>query len=306
MKLSRISYLIGVGLVSLSLGACGTNSKSGEWKAGGGSEWQVGGYEQHHPQQGTRTLSAMGTQCYFCSGKPVKQPVIVMDGDKDGVVDGQDDCPTTPTGIVVDSKGCALDSDKDGVPGYRDNCPATSRGVTVDSMGCPPDHDGDGVPDYRDKCPTTPANVMVNPRGCALDSDKDGVVDYKDSCPNTPKGASVNAKGCWVLKNLNFDTGKSTIKSSSHKMLNKVATILKSTQNMNVEIQGHTDNRGSNSMNAALSKARAKAVLKYLVGQGVDPDTLTANGYGPNQPADSNDTAEGRANNRRVELKPMQ
>jgi OmpA-OmpF porin, OOP family len=301
MKLSRVSFLFGVGLLSLTLGACTSPNAGDEWKMENQDGWKVGSNAQHHPQKGKTNISAIGTQCYFCDGKG-----MVKDGDNDGVLDDKDSCPTTPAGVVVDSKGCALDSDNDGVPGYRDNCPGTPAGVAVNAMGCAPDSDGDGVADYRDKCPGTMKNVPVNSRGCPLDSDKDGVTDNKDDCPKTPRGASVTTKGCWVLKNLHFDTSKSKIKSSSYRMLDKVANVLKKAQNLQIEIQGHTDSKGSDATNARLSMARAKSVLRYFVGKGVNADRLTAKGFGPSMPVASNATAEGRANNRRVELNPTQ
>ncbi len=122
------------------------------------------------------------------------------DSDKDGVEDKLDECPNTPAGVAVDSKGCPLDDDKDGVPNYLDKCPGTPAGVQVDSLGCPIDSDGDGVADYLDKCPNTPAAAkgMIDENGCPLDSDGDGVADYLDQCPGTPAAAKgfVDEKGC--------------------------------------------------------------------------------------------------------------
>jgi OOP family OmpA-OmpF porin len=169
----------------------------------------------------------------------------------------------------------------------------------------PMDSDGDGVADGKDACPGTPRGVTVDSKGCPLDSDGDGVYDYLDKCPNTPMGATVDARGCWVIRGINFNTGESLINPVSYRLLDEVADILARNPTLKVEIQGHTDNRGSAAFNRKLSEKRANAVLDYLVQKGVSRDRLTAAGYGFSRPAASNDTPEGRAQNRRVELKPM-
>jgi OmpA-OmpF porin, OOP family len=119
-----------------------------------------------------------------------------VDTDGDGVSDKKDECPNTPAGCVVDSKGCPIDSDGDGVCDGIDTCPNTPSGVRVDDKGCPSDSDGDGVPDGPDQCPNTPAGCTVDANGCPVDSDRDGVCDGLDQCANTPAGARVDDKGC--------------------------------------------------------------------------------------------------------------
>jgi OmpA-OmpF porin, OOP family len=229
-----------------------------------------------------------------------------LDSDKDGVPDYLDQCPNTPSGVKVDAKGCPIDSDKDGVPDYLDKCPDTPAGVKVDSVGCPLDSDKDGVPDYMDKCPDTPSRVKVDSVGCPLDSDEDGVADYLDQCPNTPKGATVDKRGCWVIKGLQFDTAKSNIKPEYTKQLDDVVSILKENPGLKIEIAGHTDNAGKAAYNEKLSMKRAQAVQAYIEKKGITKDRLTAKGYGFSKPVASNDTPEGKAENRRVELTPIQ
>src|SRR5512146_1197505 len=118
------------------------------------------------------------------------------DSDGDGVLDGDDKCPGTPHGAVVDKKGCPVDTDGDGVYDGLDQCPNTPHGAKVDSVGCPIDTDGDGVPDGLDRCPDTPPGATADALGCPSDSDGDGVLDGLDQCPNTPPGTPVNAVGC--------------------------------------------------------------------------------------------------------------
>ena len=168
----------------------------------------------------------------------------------------------------------------------------------------PQDSDGDGVIDSLDKCPDTPRGVTVDKVGCPLDTDGDGVYDYKDRCPGTPEGARVNELGCWILGGVLFDTGKWTIKPEAYPELDDIVAVMKKNQALKVEIQGHTDNRGSKTMNQTLSEKRANAVMEYLVKMGIQPQRLSAVGYGLSMPVASNGTAKGRALNRRVELKP--
>ena len=229
---------------------------------------------------------------------------VVVDSDGDGVPDDRDQCSNTPNGVSVDSKGCPLDSDGDGVPDYLDRCPGTPGGVSVDSSGCPIDSDGDGVADYLDKCPGTPAGVSVDKTGCPLDSDGDGVPDHLDRCPDTPKGATVNDVGCWAFEGtVLFGFDKYDIRSEAYPLLDEVVSILRQNPGVEVEIQGHTDGIGNAAYNQRLSENRAKAVMDYLVSHGIASYRLSAKGYGLTQPIESNDTEEGRAKNRRVELR---
>ncbi len=238
------------------------------------------------------------------------------DGDGDGVPDHLDKCPDTPKGVEVDANGCPIDSDGDGVPDYLDKCPGTPKGVEVDADGCPIDSDGDGVPDTADKCPNTPKGVKVDTNGCPVDSDGDGVPDYLDKCPGTPKGVPVDDSGCpiagievagdeWFVRGqVLFDVNRETIKPGAAEVLLRVADFLKKNQQYLVEIQGNTDSTGPLAWNMKLSEMRAEAVKSYLVTNGVAGDRLTTKGFGPNEPLAPNNTAEGRAKNRRVDFKP--
>jgi hypothetical protein len=229
-----------------------------------------------------------------------------LDSDGDGIPDYLDKCPDTPKGVEVDCDGCPLDSDGDGVPDYLDECPGTPRGVAVDGRGCPLDSDGDGVPDYRDKCPGTPKGVKVDSAGCPLDSDGDGVPDYRDACPGTPRGALVDERGCWVIGDTLFDFDKYVIKPQYYPLLDQVISVLKKNPSLHVEIEGHTDNFGSQAYNQILSHRRANAVMNYLIQGGIDKKRLSAVGYDFSRPRASNETEEGRALNRRVQFRPHQ
>jgi OOP family OmpA-OmpF porin len=148
--------------------------------------------------------------------------------------------------------------------------------------------------------PPKPAPVAAAP--VVLDSDGDGVPDSRDKCPNTPKGVKVNADGCWELKGVYFDSDKAVIKDT--KVLDEAVAILKANPKLTGEVHGYTDSTASPEYNQKLSEARAKAVRDYFVKQGIAPERIRAKGYGETNPVASNDTVEGRAMNRRVELHP--
>ncbi len=154
-------------------------------------------------------------------------------------------------------------------------------------------------------CPPVPCPPACKQKVGPKDSDGDGVIDSLDRCPNTPKGAKVNKVGCWVVKGLLFDFNKADIKPQYYKNLNEVIKVLKANPGLKVEIQGHTDNIGSAAYNMQLSLRRAQAVADYLVKHGISPARLKVKGYGFTRPVASNDTPEGRALNRRVQLKPL-
>ncbi len=233
------------------------------------------------------------------------------DSDGDGVLDDSDRCPNSAIGAIVDATGCELDSDGDGVPDRIDQCPGTQRGVEVDANGCALDSDGDGVPDFRDRCPDTPPGTAVGEDGCTLDDDGDGVLNVNDACPNTPAGARVDFRGCEIrdeisLPGVNFENNSDVLLPSSVRTLDGAVDTLRRYSDLVVECDGHTDSRGAAEYNQNLSQRRAVAVCDYLQDNGIDGDRLSARGYGESQPIASNETAEGRAANRRVTLKVIQ
>jgi len=110
----------------------------------------------------------------------------------------------------------------------------------------------------------------------------------------------------FVLNNIFFETNKSTLNTVASTDLDKLVKYLQDNMSVRVEIQGHTDSRGSVALNNRLSKNRAVSVMNYLISKGIAANRLVANGYGSSQPADTNNTPEGRANNRRVEMKILE
>ena len=200
-----------------------------------------------------------------------------------------------------------LDGDKDGVTDANDQCPQTYPGATVDSNGCELDHDKDRVVDRLDQCPETPAGQKVDVVGCSIDNDGDGVINEVDKCPRTPVGQVVLGNGCpemklGVLHGVNFKTNSAELTSEAVSILNDVVSELTRVPDVHVQIQAHTDNRGSSAYNQQLSEKRAKSVLDYLVSKGIDSQRLVSIGLGESRPIADNATMEGRQKNRRVEI----
>jgi len=229
------------------------------------------------------------------------------DTDGDGLIDKLDQCPTLPG--PKEKFGCP-DSDNDGIYDNEDACPDVPG--LVELKGCPyADTDKDGIRDLDDACPTTPG--PVENKGCPYnDSDGDGIIDLEDKCPKTPGVREnfgcppVDIKEQEIIKrafdNLEFNTGKSTIRSTSNASLDDLAKLLIEKPQYKLLIEGHTDNVGKRTSNVTLSKNRANAVKNYLVKKGVSATRFQVQWFGPDKPIADNTTDEGRQRNRRVEM----
>jgi outer membrane protein OmpA-like peptidoglycan-associated protein len=231
------------------------------------------------------------------------------DTDGDGIIDGSDACPDV-FGLAA-LNGCP-DTDGDGIADKDDACPNVAGLAAF--KGCP-DTDKDGIADKDDKCPTV-AGPKEN-GGCPiLDADKDGVPDSQDDCP-TVAGPASN-KGCpevtpEVIESLKiqarsvfFDANKSTFKAgdaTTIASLDAMREILRNYPNAKFSIEGHTDSDGSDVFNQKLSEDRANAVRNALIEKGVKPENLVAVGFGETKPIASNKTKEGKAQNRRTEVR---
>jgi len=175
-------------------------------------------------------------------------------------------------------------------------------GDWIYSIGLSFDFGGKEAPPPAAPPPPPPPPPPPNP-----DLDGDGVPNERDKCPNTRPGAVVDLDGCEVeavieLEGVYFDFDKATIKPEGKAVLNEAAALLQKHERVVVEVAGHTDSTGSDAYNQGLSERRANSVKDYLTSQGVTATRLSAKGYGESQPVASNDTKEGRAENRRVEL----
>ena len=144
------------------------------------------------------------------------------------------------------------------------------------------------------------------------DTDNDGVIDKMDYCPMTP--GPVDNNGCPVIAqevqevldtafaNLEFETGKSIIISSSFIYLDKIVDVMQKKSEFKLLIEGHTDNVGREEANMSLSQNRALAVKKYLISKGIEAGRIEAKWYGETKPIADNNTEVGRQKNRRVEM----
>jgi OOP family OmpA-OmpF porin len=147
----------------------------------------------------------------------------------------------------------------------------------------------------------------------SVDADSDRVPDDRDVCLATPPGGLVDASGCaplftptapvLTLSDVQFETGKAVMLPSSMPVLDSIARQLGALPDEAIEVRGHTDSSGSYHRNVVLARARAETVRHYLATRGVALERMTARGFGPDRPVASNRTPEGRALNRRVELR---
>lgn len=231
----------------------------------------------------TDQLTTIGLQYDFGWRRPEPETQfiyrdVVTDSDYDRVGDRIDRCPNTPIGIPVDPRGCPQDSDKDGVTTDKDFCPGSRLGADVDIHGCENDEDEDGVPDHRDSCLSTGPGVRTDVKGCEI-------------------GDIISLPG------ISFETGADVLISGTEYLLQEATDTLNKHPEIRIEVAGHTDDVGNATANEGLSERRAETVHAFLIRYGVNENRLTFRGYGESQPIADNSSAEGRAMNRRVELR---
>jgi OmpA-OmpF porin, OOP family len=252
------------------------------------------------------------------------------DNDRDGILDVDDQCPNEPEDKdgFEDEDGCPegneFDRDGDGILDDDDECPDDPEDMDgfQDQDGCPDvDNDGDGILDVDDLCPNDPEDFdnWEDEDGCPdLDNDGDRILDVDDKCPNEPENYNgyEDDDGCpdrgrvvvtdtniEILDKVYFEYNRATIKSESFPILDAVASTMQGNPDIaKIEIQGHTDERGNDDYNMRLSEARARSVLEYLVGKGVEASRLQSHGYGETQPLDPRSNEQAWAKNRRVEF----
>ena len=253
-----------------------------------------------------------------------------FDNDQDGIADTNDKCINVPEDKdgFEDSDGCPdLDNDKDNIIDSLDNCPnqPEDKDNFKDEDGCPDiDNDNDGVADSIDKCPNMPEDIDIfeDKDGCPdYDNDRDGIADSVDVCMTEPEtyNGYKDTDGCpdalvrpsekeirvlnTKLRAINFKTGNAELITASYSALDFIAGFLKQHPDLRYEIQGHTDNQGTDDYNLLLSAARAGTVRTYLLSKGISDENIIAIGYGETMPIADNNAVSGRALNRRVEFR---
>ena len=246
-----------------------------------------------------------------------------IDEDKDEVPDYVDICPKNTSLEIskgVDAKGCPIDTDKDKILDYQDKCPNNNvkeltKGIYQSGQrkGCPIDTDKDKILDYLDACPSNSYKELkrgVNVHGCPIDTDKDGVADYQDKCPNTRIDVVADERGCVIVEVENiikygdesFPYNAADLTEQAHLELKNITKTIDNKFLKKIKIIAHTDNIGSPSFNYSLSLARANNVAEYLIVNGIPRKKTLTIGKGEALPLASNDTEEGRYQNRRFEL----
>jgi outer membrane protein OmpA-like peptidoglycan-associated protein len=253
------------------------------------------------------------------------------DNDADNIPDNQDQCPNDPEDDDgwMDTDGCPdTDNDKDSILDVADRCPndAETPNGYLDDDGCPDekpidDTDNDGYRDDVDRCPYDAEDFdqFQDEDGCPEnDNDNDGIPDSEDRCINVREvfNGIEDEDGCpdegrvvverdniRILEKIYFDSGKDTIQSRSNALIDEIASTLNNHPViLKVRVEGHTDSVGSDIRNLRLSQARAESVVRALVSAGVDPSRLDAAGFGEMRTIATNDTEDGRQENRRVEF----
>lgn len=217
------------------------------------------------------------------------------------------------------------DYDKDGVSDLHDKCPDSPDSIKVSNDGCPLDDDNDGIANYLDQEPNSIPNALVDEKGITITDEYINKKYEADSIAELPTDSiyhitisdSLDLKSVFTKKEviilppstseetqiLYFRSQSSELTAESKQYLQKLAVQLKNNTKTKIEIGGHTDNTGGKELNQKLSLNRAKYVYNYLLTKGVNAKQLSHKGYGDSQPIAPNTTEEGKAKNRRIEIK---
>ncbi len=225
-----------------------------------------------------------------------------LDRDGDGIVDHDDQCPDDPEDEdgFEDAEGCPdADNDGDGILDIDDLCPddAEDDDEFEDTDGCPdPDNDGDRIRDEDDECPGTDATAPDETREVY------NTVDDDDGCPD--RGPVTRTSGGIVLlEKIHFRYNSAELLEQSHGILRAVAMTLETNPDIaHIEVQGHTDERGTRAFNLDLSQRRAETVVTFLMAEGIASKRLTPKGYGEDKPKKRGHNERAWAANRRVEF----
>jgi len=230
-------------------------------------------------------VSIPGLLLFGCAGGGIKQPWCTIAGTVIG------------TGVGIGANEAISDDEDDTRPGA-----AVAGAVAGTALGvwlCPEEAKPEPVAQAPEPAPEP------EPDPCAPDDDGDGVNNCDDKCSDTLAGAKVDDAGCPIrieLRGGNFDYDSAELTAEAQGVLDGVAdALISSGETKDIEVQGHTSSEGSTQYNQGLSERRAQSVVDYLKDKGVT-NSLYPKGYGEDYPIADNETEEGRAKNRRVEL----
>jgi outer membrane protein OmpA-like peptidoglycan-associated protein len=327
------SYTAGRVIAGLNVGFLIRESQSvGDYEQKSALTWNAGvGVDifDFYKPNGLRIAAEMNGQAGINFESLVETPMEVLVGAK----------YRTRNDLILSAGAGPGASTAVGTPAFRvfigiaydpivDSCPAGAEdydGYQDDDNCIDPDNDGDGVLDEDDDCPNDAEDMdkFKDEDGCPeVDNDGDTFRDDVDRCPMIPEDfddfedddgcpeegpgkASVKITDTQLLisSKVYYDYDKVAIKEVSYPILNAVAEALNNNPSVKkVQIEGHSDNEGTETYNQKLSENRAKAVRKYLINKKVAPQRLIYKGYGFSRPKASNRTEEGKAINRRVEF----
>lgn len=216
-----------------------------------------------------------------------------VDWDGDGVFDRIDRCNDTPKGCVVDAYGCSVDADGDGVCDGIDRCPETTRGQEVDEHGCSSAQRATG---HMSAPPAEPPREIAKPLPVPVPAGK----TVSESERQLVESGRIR------LENVYFETASARLLPESEATLDELGEVLVKFPELKIEVQGHSDTRGSSGLNQRLSQLRAESVRSYLLSKyRLREANITARGYGETQPETRERNEEERLRNRRVEIKAL-
>ena len=242
------------------------------------------------------------------------------DSDGDGVFDGLDQCADTPKGARWTPRAARSDADGDGVCDGLDQCADTPKGATVDAKGCPSDTDGDGVFDGLDQCADTPKGCTVDAKGCPTTRTATACATGSTSARTPRPACKVDATGCPIelieretelldtgmirLQNINFETGKATLKPESFPTLDVVGDAALASGRSSRSRSAATPTRAARSgePEAEPGARRVGARLPDRQVPALEPEQYVTKGYGASRPMVPNTNDASMAQNRRVEF----
>jgi len=210
-------------------------------------------------------------------------PAVDMDGD--GVYDRVDNCVSTPAGCIVDEHGCHSDADQDGVCDGVDQCPGTASGAEVDERGCV---------------------VVVGAKRTSSEPSRTSTPPPPASSAQSETERQLTEKGRIRLENVYFERNSARLLPESEASLDEAGKALAKYPDLEIEVEGHSDTRGSEESNRVLSQRRAEAVRTYLIEHhSLRPGNVKARGYGESRPETRERNEEEFTRNRRVEIRVL-